>query len=192
MGTASAVTPARASGRANTASTAASTAPVERKDSARGSDCHGLSAASARLWNRRWAAASARASAPWKLKIDCFSSPTAKRVRGAARAPSPAKNSSASAAITAHWVGARVLRLVDQQVIEAAVELVEHPGCDARAGQQAPADRDLIAVVEHGMTLFLGPVEAEMAGRDLDKGGAALGHAGGVPAFDDHADPLLL
>ena len=28
-----------------------------------------------------------------------------------------------------------VLRLVDQQVIEAAVELVEHPGRDARAGQ---------------------------------------------------------
>ena len=53
----------------------------------------------------RWAAASARASAPWKLKIDCFSSPTANSVRGAARAPSPAKNSSASAAITDHWAG---------------------------------------------------------------------------------------
>ena len=134
MGTASAVTPARASGRANTASTAASTAPVERKDSAKGSDSHGLSAASARLWNCRWAAASARASAPWKLKIDCFSSPTAKRVRGAARAPSPAKNSSANAAITAHWVGAGVLRLVDQQVVEAAVELVEHPGARCPRG----------------------------------------------------------
>ena len=32
---------------------------------------------------------------------------------------------------------ARVLRLVDQQVVEAAIELVEHPGGDARAGQQA-------------------------------------------------------
>ena len=88
--------------------------------------------------------------------------------------------------------GAGVLRLVDQQVVEAAVELVEHPRCDACTGEQTAADGDLIAVVEHGIALFLGPVEAEMAGRDLDKGGAALGHAGGVPALDDRADPLLL
>ena len=63
---------------------------------------------------------------------------------------------------------ARVLRLVDQQVVEAAIELVEHPGRNAFEGKQAAAKRDLIAIVEHGMTRLISPVEGEMTGCDLD------------------------
>ena len=42
------------------------------------------------------------------------------------------------------------------------------------------------------MARLLGPVVAEVAGRDLDQGGAALGDAGGVPTLHERADPLLL
>ena len=54
------------------------------------------------------------------------------------------------------------------------------------------AERDLIAVVEDGMAGLLVAVEAKVPGRDLDQGGAALGDAGGVPARDECADPILL
>ena len=77
-------------------------------------------------------------------------------------------------------------------MVEAAIELVEHPGCDAFERKQAAAARDLIAIVEHGMTGLLSPVEGEMTGCDLDKSSAALGNAGGVPAVCDGADPRLL
>ena len=42
------------------------------------------------------------------------------------------------------------------------------------------------------MTGLLVVVEAEVPGCDLDEGGAALGNAGGVPARQERADPLLL
>ena len=41
-------------------------------------------------------------AAPWKAKIDCFSSPTAKIVRSLGRAPAPAKNSALMAARMPH------------------------------------------------------------------------------------------
>ena len=62
----------------------------------------------------------------------------------------PAKNSSASARITCHCIGARVLRLVDQDVVDAAVELEEHPRGRLAVRQQVDGLGDQIVEVERG------------------------------------------
>ena len=84
----------------------------------------------------RLSRASRSGAAPWNEKIDCFSSPTAKTVRPRRRAPSPVKNSSVRARRIVPLVGRGVLRLVQQDVVDAAVELVEHPGGVGVRGQQ--------------------------------------------------------
>ena len=63
-------------------------------------------------------------------------------------------------------VGVGVLRLVDQHVVDAAVELVEHPGRTGRALQKAPRRHDQVVVVERrapslGAGIAAGDVEAE-------------------------------
>ena len=47
-------------------------------------------------------------------------------------------------------VGVGVLSLVDQNVVEAAVELVEHPGCAVGVRQQPACGDDQIVIVEGG------------------------------------------
>ncbi len=74
---------------------------------------------------------------PWRRTCSaprpgsCRSTASRRRRRTAcasrSRAPAPAKNSAASASMICHCSGARVLRLVDEDVVEAAVELEEHP-----------------------------------------------------------------
>jgi hypothetical protein len=54
--------------------------------------------------------------------MECFSSPTAKIVRCALRAPEPAKNSPVSRRMISCF--GRHLRLVGQNVIDALIELV--------------------------------------------------------------------
>ena len=80
--------------------------------------------------------AKAAGSAPWKLKIDCFSSPTAKMVRRASPRAFAGEEFLREGGDHLPLLGAGVLRLVDQDVIEAAIELVQHPGRHALAAQQ--------------------------------------------------------
>ena len=80
-------------------------------------------------WKSSRIAANASGAAPWNEKIDCFSSPTAKIERRAGRArPAPAENSATNALDDVPLLWARVLRLVDQQMVDAEIELVVHPG----------------------------------------------------------------
>ena len=69
-------------------------------------------------------------------------------MRARSRAPSPAKNSSASAAHDLPLLGVGVLRLVDQDVVEAAIELEQHPWRDARAGaaDRARAEHKIVVI----------------------------------------------
>ena len=62
---------------------------------------------------------------------------------------SPAKNSSVRLADHLPLVGIGVLRLVDQHMVDAAVELVEHPGSALRRAEQPPRGDDQVVVVEH-------------------------------------------
>ncbi len=84
-------------------------------------------------------------------------------------------------------VGVGVLRLVDQHVVDAAVELVEHPGGAVGALQQPARGDDQVVVVQCGAPLLgagvaPGDVEAEPQQRQraLDQGGAgdAIEHRG--------------
>ena len=94
--------------------------------------------------------ANSAGAAPWKEKIDCFSSPTAKIV-----APSAAARALTGGELGCQklddlpLLGAGVLRLVDEDVVDAAVELVEHPfGAGPAQKVERPADE--IVEVERG------------------------------------------
>ena len=134
---------------ANTASTSSSTArssgtrcPAARRPAGRGSRAH-PSAAAPRRWSRTCQRRSG--SAPWKLKIDCFSSPTTKMVRVPWRRrgarPLAGEELLGQRLDDRPLLGVGVLRLVDQDVVDAAVELVEHPGRDARPRSRSRAFR---------------------------------------------------
>jgi hypothetical protein len=60
--------------------------------------------------------------------MDCFSSPTANSVR-TSRWPAPVKNSRASVD-DLPLLGAGVLRLVDEDVVDAAIEFEQHHAAD--------------------------------------------------------------
>ena len=92
-----------------------------------------------------------RGAAPWNEKIDCFSSPTANTVRlTPSRAPSPGGEFGNQMRDDVPLPRAGVLRLVDQHVVDAAVELVEHPArrrrdpalpASCRSGRRSRAGR---------------------------------------------------
>ena len=130
--------PSRAA-RANTASTASSTGCVERKEMF---ERHGSQRPA---WPRGCAGRNASRIVANSRGIGALEAEdrlllVADRedaCAAAALAPSPAKNSSVERRDDLPLLGAGVLRLVDQDVVEAAVELVEHPGRHARAGSAA-------------------------------------------------------
>ena len=134
--------------------------------------------------------AKASGAAPWNEKIDCFSSPTAKIVRLIfSRAPPPA-NSETSVLMMSHCFGARVLRLVDQHVIDAEIELVEHPG---RRGVAEQRQRlvDQVVVIEQPAPVFFGAIALDHRMGDGDERGAAVTRAQGEFARDEIADAIL-
>ncbi len=87
-----------------------------------------LAASKVRL-NRICFSWNSRGSAPWNEKIDCLSSPTAKieRAQRAARAGADGELRH-QPLDDVPLLRAGVLRLVDQEMIDAEVELVVHPG----------------------------------------------------------------
>ena len=78
--------------------------------------------------NSRRMASNSRGAAPWNEKIDCFSSPTAKIVRRTLARAGAGEEFGDQAPDDLPLLRAGVLRLVDQHVIDAEVELVVHPG----------------------------------------------------------------
>ena len=104
-GASSPVRPRQARSAAKTASTPLRTFGAERNETDSGTAAKASRASSWRRASRRRIAENICGAAPWKEKIDCFSSPTAKRVRWAPRAPSPERNSSLSLARIAHCAG---------------------------------------------------------------------------------------
>ena len=84
-------------------------------------------------------------------------------------------------------VGVGVLRFVDQHMVDAAIELVEHPGRARRALQQAPRGHDQIVIVERrapplGVGIAAGDVETEPQQRqgvlDQRRAADAIEHLG--------------
>ena len=74
---------------------------------------------------------------------------------------------------------AGILRFVDQQMVEPAVDLVEHPGRDAWLGEQRAAPLDLIAEIERRAVLFLFVVKREQRGAEADERFRGLGRPRG-------------
>ncbi len=102
----SALRPLRASGSLKTQSTAFSTAGTERKECSIGTGTNGFSALRCAFSKKRFLSSKAFGAAPWKEKIDCFSSPTAKIVRSTVlRAPAPAVNSDTNFVMMSHCAG---------------------------------------------------------------------------------------
>ena len=64
--------------------------------------------------------------------------------------PAPAKNSAGKRLDDAPLRRVGVLRLVDQDVVDAAVDLVQHPGGGVGARQQRLGLDDQIVIVERG------------------------------------------
>ena len=126
-----------------------------------------------------------RGSAPWNEKIDCLSSPTAKiDRRSIPRAPAPAANSDDELRDDVPLLGACVLRLVDQQVIDAKVELVMHPG-RAHAGEQVAGLGDQVVVVEEAARFLLGAIARDHLAREREQ-------RAGTRANDDGAAALAV
>ena len=95
-------------------------------------------------------ASNSRGAAPWNEKIDCFSSPTAKIVRLSRARAGAGEEFRRQRADDLPLLRAGVLRLVDQHVVDAAIELVVHPGgvdvaraapASCRSGRRSRAGR---------------------------------------------------
>ena len=86
---------------------------------------------------------------------------------------------------------AGVLRLVDQHVVDAEIELVEHPG-GRRAAEQLNRLVDQVVVIEQRAALFFAPVARDHVGRDGDERAGALARGERAFALEQLADALLL
>jgi len=88
-------------------------------------------------------------------------------------------------------VRARVLRLVDQHVIDATVEFVVHPGgIDSLKEREGPLDQ--IVVVEQAAPILLGLVADHDGVRDGDQRPRAVAADHGPASFDEPGDALAL
>ena len=87
-------------------------------------------------------------------------------------------------------LGRRVLGLVHQDVVDAAVELVEHPG---RTGgrQQVPGALDQILEVEEPAPALGRVVVVEDRARHRHQGGGALGRVGSLAPGQEAEEPRL-
>jgi hypothetical protein len=86
---------------------------------------------------------------------------------------------------------AGVLRLVDQHVVDAAVELVVHPG-RGDALQQRQRLVDQVVVVQETAPVLFGAIAREHGVRDGDQRRAAVAGCNRAAAGDQRADALLL
>ncbi len=106
-------------------------------------------------------------------------------------APAPAKNSPVRAFRISHCSGAVSLRLVHQDVVDAAVQLVQHPGRVGPPGQELAGLQDQVGEVQ-GAARLLGPVVGAHIGGRQDQGmHRVLRDAGGAEAFAGGLQPVL-
>ena len=157
----SSATPSRAPAWRKIASTARSTGSVERNEISSGRICQSWSALATRSWKCcRIAQEGLRVGA---LKaVD--------RLLGVADREDRA-GAVARALAGEEFLGERrddlplfgvgVLRLVDQDVVETAVELEEHPGRDSRASQQVERRQHQIVVIERALEPLAGVIGAQ-------------------------------
>ena len=111
------------------------------------------------------------------------------RVNG--RAPAPAVNSSVRWTHDLPLLLAGVLRLVDQHVVDAEIELVVHPG-GVDVAQQRQRLVDEIVVVEQPAALFFLQVALQHLVGDGEQRRAAVAAGDGAAAVEQRADALLL
>jgi len=92
-------------------------------------------------------------------------------------------------------LGARILRLIHQHVIDAKVELVEHPGgCSAFGGGVAKQHQrlvDQILVVEQAAAVLFGLITLDDRGGDRNQGRTAVSRAQGEFACEQTAYAVL-
>lgn len=82
---------------------------------------------------------------------------------------------------------AGILRLVDQHMVDAAIELVVHPlGGDAVEHRQRPVDQ--VVIVEQAAFQLLAPVVRGRRGGDMQQRFGAIAGGDGAAAFDQGAD----
>ena len=130
-------------------------------------------------------------SAPWNEKIDCLSSPTANNVRCDAARAGAGGEFVGQRADDLPLPRARILRFVDQDVIDAEIELVEHPG---RGGVAEQRQRlvDQIVIVEQAAPVLLQPVARDDGVSDGEQGARPVAAEDGAPPFEQGADAGLL
>src|SRR6266851_9865208 len=85
-----------------------------------------------------------------------------------------------------------VLRLIDEDMVEAAVELEENPRRDAGPVQEIAALEDEVVVVEFGVKRLVALVLLEERVREPDQRGARVQEGAGAARSQDRADPLGL
>ena len=88
-------------------------------------------------------------------------------------------------------LGAGILRLVEQQVIDAEIELVEHPGGGGALEQRQRAV-DQVVIVEQAAPRLLAPVAHDHLMRDRDQRAGAVAAFGGAQGVEQGADALFL
>ena len=136
-------------------------------------------------------ASNSRGAAPWNEKIDCFSSPTAKIVRRTCARAGAGEELGRQAPDDLPLLRARVLRLVDQHVIDAAVELVVHPG-GALLAQQRQRLVDQVVVVEQAAPVLLGVVARDHRVRDGEQRRGAVAAGDGVAPLEQREHAVAL
>src|SRR6266536_4602820 len=125
-------------------------------------------------------------AAPWNEKIDCFSSPTAKTVH-----PLPDRELGGELADDLPLRRARILRLVDQHVIDAEIELVMHPG-GLDGGEQSETLFDQVVVIEQAAVLLLAAIAADDRFGDRERRGRAIAGEHGAARERQRFEPRLL
>ena len=88
-------------------------------------------------------------------------------------------------------LGVRVLRLVDQHVVDAAIELVEHPGRVAAREQRQGLVDEILEVERAEAHLRLLDAGVDFGG-EREESPRALGGARGLALVDERAHAILL
>ena len=88
-------------------------------------------------------------------------------------------------------LGVRVLRLVDQHVVDAAIELVEHPGRVAAREQRQGLVDEILEVERAETHLRLLDAGVDLGG-EREESRRALGGARGLALVDERAHAILL
>ena len=89
-------------------------------------------------------------------------------------------------------VGVRVLRLVDQDVVEPAIELEQHPGRDAGAAQQLQRLQHEVVVIQRPVQPLAAVVGMQYGSAEPDQRAGRLGQRGGRAQFHKAADAVGL